>query len=94
MHWHRTGSSFGVIPMPLLALTQFPSGGKNCQMHAHVEPIRPCSAFSVQNKLSEQVGPARLALMAVGGEQFQFQLASGALEVRPSLSGQYAGRER
>ncbi|CNI68870.1 Uncharacterised protein [Mycobacterium tuberculosis] len=80
--WHRTG----VFPRGhfrrLRALTQLPGGGKNRQVRAHVEP---CQTPVVQlfqadrNQLFEQFGALRDAVGAeqVGGEQFQFQLASG-----------------
>ena len=79
---HRTG----VFPLGhlrcLLALTQLPGGGKNRQMHAHVEPIQApvVQLFQAEgNKLFEQVRALRGAVGTeqVGGEQFQLQLASG-----------------
>ena len=79
---HRTGVFLRGHLRCLLALTQLPSGGKNRQMHAHVEPIQTpvVQLFQAEgNKLFEQVRALRGAVGAeqVGGEQFQFQLASG-----------------
>ena len=79
---HRTGVFLRGHLRRLRALTQLPGGGKNRQVRAHVEP---CQTPVVQlfqanrNKLFEQVRALRGAVGAeqVGGEQFQFQLASG-----------------
>ena len=79
---HRTGVFFRGHLRRLRALTQLPGGGKNRHVRAHVEP---CQTPVVQlfqadgNKLFEQFRALRGAVGAeqVGGEQFQFQLASG-----------------
>ena len=79
---HRTGVFLRGHLRRLRALTQLPGGGKNRQMHAHVEPFQTPVVQLFQadrNKLFEQLGTLRGAVGAkqVGGEQFQLQLASG-----------------
>ena len=79
---HRTGVFLRGHLRCLRALTQLPGGGKNRHVHAHVEPFQTPVVQLFQadrNQLFEQFGALCDAVGAeqVGGEQFQFQLASG-----------------